>query len=174
MSSNQITVVGNLTRKPTLRHTPSGRAVLDLTVAENHRRRDESTGGWRDVAKTYYTVTCWRRLAEHTVQSLDKGHPVIVVGRLFVDEWQDRDGVLRKTPKIDPISVGFDLRYSPVLVPPRPTTAPDREAGRPLRPVESWEAPAEPPEETEDVFGPDPDDADEAMHEVGAAPGSER
>jgi single-strand DNA-binding protein len=180
MTSNQITVVGNLTRKPQLRYTPTGRAVLDLTVAENYRRRDESSGEWRDVAKTYYTVTCWRRLAEHSAQTLDKGHAVIVVGRLFVDEWLDRDGVLRKTPKIDPVSVGLDLRYSPVLVPPRSVSGPDREPGRDQRPSEGWEPPSEPGEgpadepadDGEDPFGARADAIDGTPHEVAALPAS--
>ncbi|WP_060573418.1 MULTISPECIES: single-stranded DNA-binding protein [unclassified Pseudonocardia] len=178
MSSNQITVVGNLTRKPQLRYTHSGRPVLDLTVAENYRRRDDSSGEWRDVAKTYYTVTCWRRLAEHAAQTLDKGHAVIVVGRLFVEEWLDRDNVLRKTPKIDPISVGLDLRCSPVLVPPRPVSGPDREPGRDQRPVDDWEVPSEAldgmTEDGDAPFGAAPDGGEETPREVAAVPASGR
>lgn len=171
MSTNQITVVGNLTRKPELRRTPSGHSVLDLTVAENHRRRDQNTGEWRDVSRNYYTVTCWRKLAVSVAQTLDKGHPVIVVGRLYLDEWVDRDGVLRRTPKIDPISVGFDLRYGPVLALPRASAELERAAGDGPRRRGAEETPDDEPEMP--PVEEEPAD-DEALYEVGARPGSER
>ncbi|ANY08141.1 hypothetical protein AFB00_19705 [Pseudonocardia sp. HH130630-07] len=173
MSTNQITVVGNLTRRPQLRHTPGGRAVVDLTVAENYRRRDENSGEWHDVAKTYYTVTCWRKLAEHAAQTLDKGHPVIVVGRMFVEEWVDRDGVMRKTPRIDPISVGPDLRYSAVLIPPRPSNGTDREVDVISQRVHDWEVPAEPPEGAEEPPEPDVAMAGSAPRDGAIAPASD-
>ena len=174
MSVNQITVIGNLTRKPVLRYAPNGDAVTDLTVAENFRRRDRTSGEWRDVAKTYYTVTCWRQLAEHAAQSLEKGHPVVVIGRLYIDEWADRDGVLRKTPKIDPTSVGYDLRYSSVLAPLRSPSGPDREGGAVSRAAEAWdEPPAGEVEEPEDPFDPDAAEQAGVRQAVGAVPGSE-
>ena len=178
MSVNQITIIGNVTRKPTLRYSPSGYAVTDLTVAENFRRRDQN-GEWRDIAKTYYSVTCWRHLAEHVSQTLDKGHPVVVVGRLYLDEWVDRDGMLRKTPKVDPTSVGYDLRFSPVLAPVRASAGPDRDSEAARPPANGWERPQgdDEPEETEDPFdaGAVDDAVDDAAvrREVVAAPASE-
>ncbi|NIB33623.1 single-stranded DNA-binding protein [Pseudonocardia sp. MCCB 268] len=69
------------------------------------RRRDHNSNEWRDVSTTYYTVVRWRNLRRARRTEPDKGHPVVVVGRLYVDEWTDRDGMLRKSPKIDPTSV---------------------------------------------------------------------
>ncbi|MEQ3554736.1 single-stranded DNA-binding protein [Pseudonocardia nematodicida] len=152
MTVNQITVVGNLTRTPTLRYTPSGHAVTELTVAENYRRMDPTTRDWRDVSRTYYSVTCWRNLAEHAVQTLHKGHPVIVVGRLYQDEWIGRDGSMRRTLRIDAASVGYDLKYSAALVPQRSAALVEREqppVG--VTPGRSWDGlPEEPPAEPVD------------------------
>lgn len=141
MTVNRITIVGNLTRKPELRYTPNGVAVAELTVAENYRRIDAATKEWRDVSKTFYRVTCWRSLAEHAAGTLGKGHPVIVVGRLYIDEWIGREGELRRTVCIDPASVGFDLKHSAALVPPR-RSGPERQTGpedRQEGPVPGWE-----------------------------------
>ncbi|MBC3190700.1 single-stranded DNA-binding protein [Pseudonocardia sp. C8] len=171
MSVNQITITGNVTRKPTLRYSPNGYAVTDLFVAVNFRRRDHNSNEWRDVSTTYYTVVCWRNLAEHVAQSLDKGHPVVVVGRLYVDEWTDRDGMLRKSPKIDPTSVAFDLRYASVLAPVRlPVAAPERDTGA----MRAEDPATERPQADDDApFGGEPSEDLDMRQSVGAVPGSE-
>lgn len=180
MSVDQIIISGNVTRKPTLRYSPKGYPVTELTVASNYRRRDPNSKEWHDVARTYYTVTCWRHLAEHVAQSLDKGHPVVVVGRIYVEEWTDRDGVLRKTPKIDPVSVGYDLRFSSVLAPARSSSFQDREQGGARRTAEAWDEPSgDEPEEMDDPFDTTTDTAtdsatdDGRLRAVAAVPASE-
>jgi single-strand DNA-binding protein len=174
VSVNQIVISGNVTRKPTLRYTPNGYAVTDLSVAENYRRRENNSDEWRDVATTYYSVTCWRHLAEHVTQSLDKGHPVVVVGRLFMDEWIDRDGGLRRAPKIDPVSVSYDLRVSGILAPARNSSGPDRDQIADRRQAETWqECPDGEPDTAGDPFDPDAVESDDEQRTVGAVPASE-
>lgn len=102
MSDNTATIVGNLTRTPVLRYTANSIPVTDLTVAVNHRRKDPMTEQWHDVACTYYTVTCWRTLAEHAVRTFEKGHRVIVIGRMYVEEWTGREGDVRQSIRIEP------------------------------------------------------------------------
>ncbi|BBG00578.1 MULTISPECIES: single-stranded DNA-binding protein [Pseudonocardia] len=187
MTTNRITVVGNLTRKPVLRYTPTGVAVVEMTVAENYRRMDVVTKEWRDVSKTFYRVTCWRNLAEHVAGTLGKGHPVIVVGRMYMDEWIGREGELRRTLCIDAVSVGLDLKYSAALVPPRAPGA-DRQAaadGRTERPLPEWEPVVDEPSaddngEIEEPFDVDVDDAEKRgivdrirQEQLATAPASE-
>lgn len=124
MSDNTATIVGNLTRTPVLRYTANSIPVTDLTVAVNHRRKDPLTEQWHDVACTYYTVTCWRTLAEHAVRTFEKGHRVIVIGRMYVEEWTGREGDVRQSIRIEPSSVGLDIRFSPAAVAPRPSVSP--------------------------------------------------
>lgn len=121
MSDNTATIVGNLTRTPVLRYTANNIPVTDLMVAVNHRRKDPMTEQWRDVTCTYYTVTCWRTLAEHAVRTFEKGHRVIVIGRMYVEEWTGREGDVRQSIRIEPSSVGLDIRFSPAAVAPRPS-----------------------------------------------------
>ena len=51
---NRVVLVGNLTRDPELRHTPSGTAVCSLRLAVNTRRKDES-GQWTDKPNYFAT-----------------------------------------------------------------------------------------------------------------------
>ncbi|WP_224391628.1 single-stranded DNA-binding protein [Pseudonocardia sp. ICBG1293] len=128
MSDNTATIVGNLTRTPVLRYTANNIPVTDLTVAVNHRRKDPVTDQWRDITCTYYTVTCWRALAEHAVRTFEKGHRVIVIGRVYVEEWTGREGDVRQSVRIEPSSVGLDIRFSPAAVAPRPAAPPAHES----------------------------------------------
>src|SRR5918993_4421058 len=84
---NSVVLVGNLTRDPELRHTPSGMAVCSLRLAVNTRRKDES-GQWTDKPN-YFDITVWGQQGENCAQYLSKGRPVAIDGRL---EWRGGGG----------------------------------------------------------------------------------
>lgn len=86
---NKVILAGNLTRDPEVRHTPSGMAVADLRMAINRRYKD-NTGKDREEV-VYVTVTVWGKQAESSGQYLTKGSPILVEGRLKLDEWE-KDG----------------------------------------------------------------------------------
>ncbi len=86
---NKVFLAGNLTRDPDVRHTPSGSAVATLGIAINRRYRD-NTGKDREEV-VYVDVTVWDRQAENCGQYLSKGSPVLVEGRLKLDQWE-KDG----------------------------------------------------------------------------------
>jgi single-strand DNA-binding protein len=102
---NRVVLVGNLTRDPELRHTPSGTAVCSLRVAVNSRRRDES-GQWVDKPN-YFSISVFGNQAESCSQYLSKGRPVAVDGRLDWREWQAQDGSKREAVEIVAESVQF-------------------------------------------------------------------
>jgi single-strand DNA-binding protein len=81
-SLNRVVIVGNLTRDPELRNTPSGTAVCSLRVAVNSRRKDQ-TGQWVDKPN-YFNVTVFGQQGENCAQYLSKGRPVAVDGRLEI------------------------------------------------------------------------------------------
>ncbi len=89
-SINRVVLVGNLTRDPELRHTPSGTAVCSLRIAVNTRRKDES-GQWIDKPN-YFDITVWGQQGENCAQYLAKGRPVAIDGRLEWREWEASDG----------------------------------------------------------------------------------
>ena len=89
-SINRVVLVGNLTRDPELRHTPSGTPVCSLRLAVNTRRKDES-GQWTDKPN-YFDITVWGQQGENCAQYLSKGRPVAIDGRLEWREWDATDG----------------------------------------------------------------------------------
>src|SRR4249920_2003762 len=103
---NRVVLVGNLTRDPELRHTPSGMAVCSLRIAVNTRRKDSSTGQWTEKPN-YFDVTVWGNQGENCAQYLAKGRPVGVDGRLDWREWDAQDGTKRQAVEIIADTVQF-------------------------------------------------------------------
>jgi single-strand DNA-binding protein len=102
---NRVVLVGNLTRDPELRHTPSGTAVCKLRLAVNTRQKDAS-GQWGDKPN-YFDVTVWGNQGESCAQYLAKGRPVGVDGRLDWREWEAQDGTKRQAVEIIADTVQF-------------------------------------------------------------------
>jgi single-strand DNA-binding protein len=102
---NRVVLVGNLTRDPELRHTPSGMAVCSLRLAVNTRRKDES-GNWGDKPN-YFDITVWGQQGENCAQYLAKGRPVAIDGRLEWREWDAQDGTKRQAVDIVADNVQF-------------------------------------------------------------------
>jgi len=101
---NSVVLVGNLTKDPELRHTPSGTAVTTLRVAVNDRvKRGEE---WTDAAY-YFDVTVWGRTAENCAQYLAKGRPVGVQGKLTWREWDAQDGSKRQSVEVVADNIQF-------------------------------------------------------------------
>jgi single-strand DNA-binding protein len=104
-SINRVILVGNLTRDPELRHTPSGTAVCSLRLAVNSRRKDE-TGQWVDKPN-YFSITVWGNQGENCAQYLAKGRPVAIDGRLDWREWESQDGGKREAVEVVAETVQF-------------------------------------------------------------------
>lgn len=85
---NKVILAGNLTRDPELRYTPSGVAIAKVTLAINRNWRTE-TGEMREEV-TFVDVDAFRKQAEAISQYLKKGRPLLVEGRLKLDQWEDK------------------------------------------------------------------------------------
>jgi single-strand DNA-binding protein len=97
-SLNKVFLIGNLTRAPELRYTPSGTAVSDLRLAVN--RSYTTQGGERREETCFLTVVVWGKQAESSAQYLDKGSPVLVEGRLQTRDWETKDGQKRNVVEV--------------------------------------------------------------------------
>jgi single-strand DNA-binding protein len=95
---NRVVLVGNLTRNPQLRQIPSGSTVADIGLATNERYRDKSGESRETVC--FVDVVAWGRQAETCGKYLAKGAPVLVEGRLQLDEWQTPDGQKRSKIRV--------------------------------------------------------------------------
>jgi single-strand DNA-binding protein len=104
-----VTLVGYVAQDPIIRKTKQGTNVTDVRVGTTPRFLDRKTGEWRDGDTSYYTVTCWRRLADHTKASLHKGDPVVVKGRFRTSSYEDKTGQLRTSIEIEADAIGHDL-----------------------------------------------------------------
>ena len=97
-SLNKVQLIGNLTRDPELRYTPSGTAVCTLGLATNRTWVTESGEKKEDVE--YHRLVAWSKLAELCTQLLVKGRKVYVEGRLKTRQWTGQDGSPRTTTEI--------------------------------------------------------------------------
>ena len=86
---NKVIIIGNLTRDPELRTTPSGVSVCSFGVAVNRRYVDQS--GQRGV--DFFNVVVWRQQGENCAKYFAKGRPVAVVGHLETRQYEDKNGV---------------------------------------------------------------------------------
>ena len=103
-----VTVVGNAASEVRVQTTQSGVSLARFRMAVSPRRLDRGTGQWVSGDASFYTVACWRGLAENVTSSVDKGDPLVVTGRLKVREWE-REGRWWTVTEIDAVSVGHDL-----------------------------------------------------------------
>ena len=95
---NRVILMGNLTRQPELRHTHSGIAVSDLGLAVSDNYRDKS--GELVERTCFADIVVWGRQAETCCEYLHKGRPVLVEGRLQLDQWQTDSGEKRSRLRV--------------------------------------------------------------------------
>jgi len=110
-SLNKVFLIGNLTRPPELRYTPSGTAVADLRLAVN--RNYTTQGGDKREETSFITVVVWGKQAETCGEYLDKGSPILVEGRLQTREWEGKDGQKRTVVEVVAERVQFMGRGKP-------------------------------------------------------------
>ena len=104
-SVNRVILVGRLGRDPELRYIPSGQAVANFSIATNERWRDKD--GTNQERTEWHRIVVWGKSAENCAQYLQKGRTVYVEGRLQTREWEDKEGVKRKTTEVVAQTVQF-------------------------------------------------------------------
>ncbi|MDI6892862.1 MAG: single-stranded DNA-binding protein [Actinomycetota bacterium] len=104
-SLNRVVLIGNLTRDPELRFTPSGTSVANFGIAINRRRTNRQ--GERVDGVDYFNVVVWGRLAELCNEYIGKGAPVAIEGRLQSRSWETQDGQKRSTVEVVAENVQF-------------------------------------------------------------------
>jgi len=97
-SLNKVQLIGNLTRDPELRYTPTGAAVCTIGLATNRSWVMES--GEKKEETEFHRVIAWNKLAELCSQLLSKGRKIYVEGRLKTNQWQGQDGTTRYTTEV--------------------------------------------------------------------------
>jgi single-strand DNA-binding protein len=107
----QITVIGNLTADPELRFAPSGKAVVNFTIASTPRRYDKDRNEWVDGDTLFMRCSMWDKPAENAAESFVKGHQVIAVGNLVQRSYETREGEKRTVVELQVQELGASTRF---------------------------------------------------------------
>jgi len=122
-SLNKVQLIGNLTRDPELKYTPSGTGVCTFGLATNREWTDSS--GQKQESAEFHRIVAWGKLGEICSQLMTKGRKVYVEGRLQTRAWKSQDGadrqvteividemILLDAPKGDRADGGYNTRYT--------------------------------------------------------------
>ena len=108
--SEHVTLRGFVGKDPESRLFEDGTMVARFRLATTTRRFDAASNTWQDGTTNWYTVRCFRSLAMHVMASVRRGHPVVVTGKLGINEWQSETGP-RTVVQVDAAAVGHDLSF---------------------------------------------------------------
>ena len=87
---NTVTLLGNMVRDPELSYTPNGKAVCKFALAVSNKYKDKDK---KEVDKPLFVdIVVWNKQAESTAQYMRKGSPILIVGRMVLDQWEDDAG----------------------------------------------------------------------------------
>jgi single-strand DNA-binding protein len=124
MPDNTITIVGNVTRDPELRYTPSGQANVRIGMAVNRRWQNRTTNEWEEQV-SFFNVVGWGSLAENAGESLAKGTRVIVTGRLEQRSYETNDGEKRQVVEVVADEIAPSLRWATAQIVRNERRSPD-------------------------------------------------
>lgn len=110
-NENVIHVVGNLTRDVELKYTTGGKGVANFSIASSRKWKNRTTDEWEEDT-TFVNVVAWGDLGENAAASLTRGNRVIVIGRLSIRSYDDREGNKKYVTEIVADSIGPDLRWA--------------------------------------------------------------
>lgn len=109
MTDIQLSIVGYVGGDVQFRTSRSGTDVASLRVASTPRYYDRAKGRWTDGQTTWLTVVCYRLLAQHVSSSIQKGDPIVAVGRLRTQSWTRQDGTPAQREVLEAVALGHDL-----------------------------------------------------------------
>lgn len=101
---NRVIVMGRLTRDPEMRHTQSGTAVCSFSIACDRDIVSKQSG---ERETDFIDVIAWRGTGEFVGKYFTKGRMIVVVGRLQIRDWTDKDGNKRRSAEIVADNVYF-------------------------------------------------------------------
>lgn len=116
MSTNAITISGNIGADIEPSSTRGGTTVVNFTVADTPRFKDDKTGEWRDGETLWQRVAAFGVLAENIAQSFKKGDRVVVTGRLTQKSYLDNAGDKRVYTEVRAEDVGPSLKRATVVI----------------------------------------------------------
>ena len=129
-NDNFVQIIGNVTRDPELRFTPTGVAVCSFGIAWTPRRKTDN--GWEDGESSFFNCSAWRDLGENIAASIAKGNRVVVSGSVRSRDWDDRDGNKRYAFEI--VADEMEMLGGGEPQESRPSQAPQKPEEKPFNP----------------------------------------
>jgi len=129
-NGNNVSLVGNITRDPELRFTPTGQATATFGLAVNRRWQNRQTQEWEE-ATSFFDIVCWREMAENAAESLSRGARVLVTGRLEQRSWETAEGDKRSKIEVVADEIGPSLRWATAQVTKNERRGPAETPARP-------------------------------------------
>jgi single-strand DNA-binding protein len=111
-----VSLDGTVVADPELRFTPSGAAVVNLTIAQNERRLNKESGKWEDGDAVFLRCNAWRQFAENIAESFSKGDRVIGYGRLKQRSYETREGEKRTVMEVELDGLGASVKFRTVQI----------------------------------------------------------
>jgi len=99
MALPTITATGNLVFEPDFQVTQSGVSRCKLRIACNERKKTQD-GTWVDAETSYFDIVLWRELAEAAADNFLKGQAILVIGKVRVSKYEDKNGIERTSVEI--------------------------------------------------------------------------
>jgi single-strand DNA-binding protein len=127
--TDTITLTGLVATAP--RHIVAGEGNLPITsfrLASTQRKFDRTTQTWLDTETNWYTITSFRNLATHVASSVERGHRVVVTGRLKMRDWE-KDQRSGTTIEVVADALGHDLAWGTAVFTRAPSTGKASESG---------------------------------------------
>ena len=109
--SDLVTIRAVVGTEPQLSITPQGTTILKFRAATHDRKRDPETGEWSDAGTNWFSVTCFRALAENAMESLRRGDRVIIYGKLQIRQFERNDGTTGTSADLEAYALGHDLKF---------------------------------------------------------------
>ena len=100
---------------PELRYTPSGMAVCEMRAVAGARKKTDA-GEWVDGDQSWVNLVAFKNLAENCAESLSKGDLVVAIGKLKVENYEDKDGNKRIAVKVTLDAIGPSLTWATAKV----------------------------------------------------------
>ena len=112
---NTVTLVGNVTRDPEIRYTPSGQTVATFGLAVNRRWQNRQNNEWEEQV-SFFDVKCWAQMGENVSESIPRGTRVVVTGRLEQRSWENDNGEKRSKIEVVADEIAPSLRWATAQV----------------------------------------------------------
>jgi single-strand DNA-binding protein len=110
--TDTLTLTGLVATPPKHLVTLTGLSITSFRLASNQRRYDRTKQEWVDIDTNWYTITAFRQLANNVVLSVQKGHRIVVTGRVRIRDWNNEEKHTSGTTiEIDAEAIGHDLAW---------------------------------------------------------------